>query len=377
MQFTDRLTIDRKHRTGDGYLRVHAKAARSGVQDYLGREVDPEGRHFAADQVVKVYRPADEVFAKASIASFIGKPITDDHPAVPVTAANWRDHSRGVIGGAAKDGEWLGFDLALMDAATISKVDAGKCELSGGYACDLSIEDGTTPAGEAYQAVQRNIRGNHVAIVDRARAGSKARIGDADGGNAMFQNCESATVIQTSLEDQEPNKMPHTLIIDGLQVPNVSDEAKAAIEKLQGQVTALGAAKDAAETKVGELTAAVSTKDGEIKALEQKVKDAEVTPAKLQQMAADRAKVIAAAQSLKPGIVVDGKSDSDIRKEAVQSKLGDAAKDMDDNAISGAFTALTKDVKAPDQTVVPIHPVSNVADNAGIRDAARLSRYAG
>ena len=122
MQFCDRLTIDRSHRSRDGYLRVTAKAARTGVQDYLGREVDPEGKHFAADQVVKVYRPPEEVFAADSVASFIGRPITDDHPAVPVTAKNWRELSRGVIGGAVKDGEWLRFDLALMDADTVAKV---------------------------------------------------------------------------------------------------------------------------------------------------------------------------------------------------------------------------------------------------------------
>lgn len=372
MQFADRLTIDRSHRTKDGYLRVVAKAARSGIQHYLGREVDPEGKTFKADQVVNVYRPPEEVFDKAALASFVGRPITDDHPSEAVNAANWRDHSRGVVGGAVKDGEWIRFDLALMDASTIDKVDAGKRELSAGYACELAFEDGKTPDGAAYQAVQRNIRGNHVAVVDRARAGSDARI--SDGGNKLFENCDAATVILTSIEDQEPRNMPHTLIIDGLQVPNVSDEAKAAIEKLQGQVSSLTQAKDAAETKVGELTATVATKDGEVAGLNAKLKDAEVTPAKLQQMAADRAKVIAAAQTLKPGIVVDGRTDVEIRKEAVETKLGDAVKAMDDNAISGAFLALTKDAKVVDH-IDPITTPKMLGDGADTRNLARSLQY--
>jgi hypothetical protein len=42
---------------------VRARAARAGIYDYIGREVDPKGKTFAADQVVKVYRSEDEVFA--------------------------------------------------------------------------------------------------------------------------------------------------------------------------------------------------------------------------------------------------------------------------------------------------------------------------
>lgn len=143
--------------------------------------------------------------------------------------------------------------------------------------------------------------------------------------------------------------MPHTLIIDGLQVTEVSDQAKAAIEKLQGQVTSLTADKAAADTKVGELTATISTKDGEIAALEQKVKDAAVSPEKLEQLAADRAALVATAKAVDPNVVTDGKSEAEIRKAVVSAKLGDAAKDMADEAIAGAFKVLTKDVKPVEQ----------------------------
>jgi hypothetical protein len=134
--------------------------------------------------------------------------------------------------------------------------------------------------------------------------------------------------------------MPHTLIIDGLQVPNVSDEAKAAIEKLQGQV------KDAT-TQAGTLTAdlatantTIQTRDGEIVALNAQLKDAEVTPERLQQLADARAKVIEDAKAIDPKVVTDGKTDAEIKKAAVTARLGDAAKDMADAAIDGAFRAL-------------------------------------
>ena len=107
--------------------------------------------------------------------------------------------------------------------------------------------------------------------------------------------------------------------------------------------------------KVGSLTADLATantsiqaKDGEIAALTQKLADAEVTPAKLQQLADARADVIGKAKILAPNIVVDGKTDAEIRKEAVTAKLGDSAKDMADAAIEGAFLAFTKDAKPAD-----------------------------
>jgi hypothetical protein len=372
IQFADALELGKPRRTREGYLAVRAKAARAGVYDYLGREVDPEGKHFSADQVVKVYRPEDEVFATDAVHSFLMKPITDEHPSQPVTADNWRQHAKGVNAGALRDGQYLAFDLVVMDRAAIEAVDAGKKQLSNGYACDLAFESGTTPLGDAYDAVQRQIRGNHIALVRAGRAGPECAI--ADGGKQKFEICDAATVILTALEDQETPTMPHTLIIDGLQVPNVSDEAKAAIEKLQGQITGLTADKAAAEKQVGELTATVQTKDGEIAGLNAKLKDAEVTPAKLQLLADARAKVVAAAQALQPGIVVDGKTDAEIRKEAVGAKLGDAAKDMSDAAIEGAFAALTKDAKPAPGAV--IHAPVASPNVANIRDAARAARYA-
>lgn len=165
MFIADRLQIGERRRTKEGYLAVRARAARAGIYDYMGREIDPDGHHFAADQVVKVYRPAEEVFSKDSVQSFMLKPITDNHPAKPVDASNWRDHAKGVNAGALRDGEYLAFDLVLMDAALIDAVDKGKRELSNGYQSEIIIGAGTTTDGQAYDAVQRNIRGNHIAVV--------------------------------------------------------------------------------------------------------------------------------------------------------------------------------------------------------------------
>lgn len=373
MQFVDQLIIDRSHRTRDGFLRVTAKGARSGIQQYLGREVDPEGKHFAADQVVNVYRPADQVFDRATLASFVGRPITDDHPSVPVTAANWRDHSRGVIGGAVKDGEWIRFDLALMDAALIDKVDGGKRELSCGYGCELAIEDGVAPDGTKFQAVQRSIVGNHLAVVDRARAGSEARI--TDGGNDLFQTCDAATVILNNFDALEEKSVPKMITLDGLKV-DLSDEAavEAAITKLQGQVTAADAAKAKAETDVATLTTDKATLEAKVTTLEKQVADAKLTPAQLRDAAKAYAATVDKAKAL--GVTVSDEMDeAAIQKAVVSAKLGDAAKDWTDVQIAASFATLTKDAKPASERVVPIGAPKTFADTAAVRDLARAARY--
>lgn len=182
----DALTLDAPRRTSDGFLAVRARAAKSGVYAYSGAEVDPDNKYGLRDAAsVNVLRDEATVFSPSSVRSFIGKPITDDHPSEAVTAANWRDHSRGVVMGAMRDGDHLAFDLVLMDAATIAKVEAGKVELSNGYSATLTHGDFTAPDGTKCQFRQDAVVGNHVAIVDRGRAGPSCRIGDAATCDAL------------------------------------------------------------------------------------------------------------------------------------------------------------------------------------------------
>lgn len=375
MQFCDALEIGQPKRTKDGYVAVRARSARTGVYQYAGREVDPTNAHGLRDQAsVNVLRDDKTVFDKAAAGSFVGKPITVDHPGVAVTSANWKDHARGAVMGALRDGEYLAFDLLLMDASAIADMEAGKKELSNGYAAELEFGDFAAADGTKCPVRQARITdGNHVALVDAGRAGPECRI--SDGGNHRFQTCDAWASIAALLKDQETKPMSQFLTLDGLKVDlSDADAVKAAVAKLQDQIGVAVKAKDAAETKVGELTAAADTKAGEIKALEAKLADA-TDPTKQAARDAARAQTIVGAQVLKPGITVDGKTDAAIRKEAVEAKLGDGAKDMSDAAVDGAFAALTKDVKAQANDVRPIHQPTVVADNRAVRDAARALQY--
>lgn len=373
MQFTDALQIGQPRRTKEGYLAVRARAARTGVYRYSGREIDAGNAHGLRDlDTVNVLRDENTVFDRAAAQSFIGKPITVDHPHESVTAANWKDHARGAIMGALRDGEHLAFDLLLMDDTAIAAVDAGKRELSNGYAAELEFGDFTAPDGTRCQARQTRITdGNHIAIVTAGRAGPECRI--SDGGNALFQNCDAVTVIAPQFADEETNKMPHTLIIDGLQVPDVSDAAKAAIEKLQGQVTDAKAAATTAETALAdarkEHDKALGTRDAEIETLKGQIVD----QTKIDALADAKADVVSKAKAVLGDKAPDakGKSIADVRRAAVAAKFGDAAvADKSDDYIEARFDAMTADAKAQDQQHQPILMPVITGDAVTARDAA-------
>lgn len=366
---TDVLTLDAPKRTRDGYLAVRAKAARTGVYDYAGSEVDPENKHGLRDTpIVKVLRDADTVFDPRSAHSFIGKPITDDHPTEPVNSANWKDYARGTVMGAKwEEGGYLAFDLLLTDADAIAKVDAGKRELSNGYSTDLQFGDFTAPDGTKCQARQTSIVGNHVALVDRGRAGSNCAIKD------RFAACDALPAdILDRLNPSNGDLNMKTLTIDGLRVPNVSDEAEAAIVKLQADKAAAEQKAKDADAKTVADAATIVAKDAEIADLKAKLKDAEITPAKL----VDAAKEYAAVQAKAKAVGVTVAADADtaaIKKAVVDAKMGDAAKDYSDDHIAIAFDALTKDAKIEDaQKVQPIGAPKIVGDALQMRDQARL-----
>lgn len=180
---TETLVMDKAANvrfTDDGYMVAAPRIARTGIQLYYGRELGVTGAD--ALKVFKVYRPEDQVFDKSAMASLAYKPITNDHPPVQVQSGNWKDYAVGSIGGEiARDGEFIRVPTVLMDGSAIQRYKDGVAELSVGYTCDIEMNAGQTADGETYDAIQKNIRANHLAVVKSARGGAALRIGDSAG----------------------------------------------------------------------------------------------------------------------------------------------------------------------------------------------------
>ncbi len=161
--------------TPEGFLICHnVPIARTGWYEYLGEEIGADDKK---GEIVKVYRSPEEVFGPAAIASFEGKVVTDEHPPVPVTSENATWYTKGTVQnvrqGTGENSDLLLADLVVYDQTLIAEIQAGKREVSCGYDCVYEVmEDGT------YQ--QKQIRGNHVAVVKSGRAGDRVAIRDAN-----------------------------------------------------------------------------------------------------------------------------------------------------------------------------------------------------
>ncbi|MGO4147936.1 DUF2213 domain-containing protein, partial [Paenarthrobacter sp. YAF11_1] len=142
-----------------------------GWYEYLGEEIGADGMQ---GKVVKVYRSPEEVFSPAAMASFEGKVLTDEHPPEAVVPDNATRYTRGVVQnvrqGSGGDSDLLLADLVIYDQTLISEVQDGKREVSCGYDCvyEPFSSDGPDIDQQTYQ--QRQICGNHVAVVKQGRA---------------------------------------------------------------------------------------------------------------------------------------------------------------------------------------------------------------
>ena len=172
--------------TKDGFLICqNVPISRTGSQEYLDTEIFGEGN----GSIVKVNREEKEVFSDEAIASFEGKPFTDEHPSELVNPDNFtmyvKGHVQNVRRGQGKFENNLVADIFVNDFNTIEEIKNGKREISCGYECEDIERD-----GELYQT---NIRGNHIALVDRGRAGSKVAIRDKSiqKGETIMENQEN------------------------------------------------------------------------------------------------------------------------------------------------------------------------------------------
>ena len=173
-------------KTPEGFLICKdVPIARTGTQQYRGCEFGGP----VADGIYNVQRPEAEVFDRAAVASFEGKPVCDEHPEEDVTPDNYGRYMKGVCRDVRRgDGDLsncLVADLVIYDADLINKIEAGKREISCGYDCLWN-----PTSDSSYD--QLEIRGNHVAVVDKGRAGHKVAIRDtADdkkGGTKMSKS---------------------------------------------------------------------------------------------------------------------------------------------------------------------------------------------
>lgn len=297
----------------DGSLRVSARISRTGVLVY----------HLQDGKEWREYRPPEEVFSQASLESWDDLAVTALHPSEPVGPSNWGLVAKGHVDDPTRDGSFLAATCVVKDAATIQAIQEGKLvEVSCGYFMDIDLTPGVSPEGETYDAIQRNIVGNHVALgpIDWGRAGNDVRL-YADSKDIVRGDSK---MVRT---DDYPKDMAQEI-----QNPTATATEKvvpfAEYEKVVAERDALKVATATAESKVTEVTNSV---DSIVAKRVSNIAAALKVKPTLDTSKSDREIMIEAIKVSDPTFSADGKSEDYLRARVDTASLVPAPKTQEEN----------------------------------------------
>ncbi len=164
-----------KQKTADGHLLVDVVVAKVGILDFY--YPDGKGKHV----LVKEFIPEEELFNEDTIKTALALPFVHGHPTknkeyVMLNGQNYGNKIKGAVSNPRREGDKLVATLRVYDSSIIQQLEKGeRTEVSIGYRSRFDPESGYHN-GEYYDGVQRDIKLNHLALVDKGRAGSEVRV---------------------------------------------------------------------------------------------------------------------------------------------------------------------------------------------------------
>ncbi|WP_337152412.1 DUF2213 domain-containing protein [Morganella morganii] len=181
----------------NGWLEVKDNPiSKVGVFDYLGAEIGaPE-----PDRIYKVFRPPEELGSEETIKSFRLTPFIVDHEMLGKNATPAEKKGiQGVIGeNVYFEHPYLRGNIKIFSDAALSDISSGKIDLSPGYRSRYDFDNPGVYEGEAYEVVQRHLRGNHLALVDEGRTGADVAVQDH-----LVVTIDTKELIRMSEEDKD------------------------------------------------------------------------------------------------------------------------------------------------------------------------------
>ncbi len=335
------LPIQKPVKTDSGFLRVPIRATRVGIFEYLQKD----------GSIRREFRPPEEVFSKESMDSLAGVPLTVRHPNQMVNTKNVKGLSVGMTGDVVSKAEDRYLDIVgtVTDEVTVKslerKSDNGDGQqVSCGYTADMDFTPGIWK-GQTYDAIQRNIRYNHVALVDLGRAGPEARIKLDENDNAIYSTNDNQGVVKMK-----------NIKIDGKEF-EVNEELHGAISSLQTKMDAMkkneGDMKKKMEEDEDEMKKMKKEKDemeakkdslaSEVSSLKEAAKTAKLDHNEIDGLVAERANVCDVAEKIVKDFKKDGKSNLDIKKEVISAVSPDLKLDeKSEDYINARFDSISE-----------------------------------
>lgn len=268
----------------NGYLLVKGNPiSKVGVFPYMGSEIGAPN----PNRIYQVYRPEEELSDPETLESFNLLPFINDHEFLGKDGTP--AEKKGVQGttgeNATFDFPYLKNSLRVYSTFLKDQIEAGKTELSPSYRCDYEFSSGVFD-GQKYDAIQRNIRGNHLALVDKGRTGPDVAVLDH-----YIITTDSAEFIKMDFTPEQQEQL-RALILQILAEQNsavdeekkpedaeaFTEEEKDAVEEVVSETeAAVEAVEEAAET-VGLAAEAILEVQEALEAVEEAAEEVEAAP---------------------------------------------------------------------------------------------------
>lgn len=292
----------------------------------------------------------EEILSDATVSSANSKPVTDGHHGL-VTKDNSHDLLKGFTASNGHvEGNMLYNDITITDPNLISQIKSGdKRELSIGFETQMDPTSGTYN-GTKYDAVQRNIRINHVAVVPKGRAGHEVRlIGDSaeaveqvepseEKGNQMETRVVRADGQNITVAADDVEKITKLDADNSAKAKQIAD-LDAQIKKLQAEKAQLQGDADASAKKADEAQAKADSLEADNKKLQEEFDKYKADGVDKKLELIDKVKSFVGDE-----YDYHGKSDRDMKIDAVKAIKGDSVDftDKSDTYVQAAFDMLEK-----------------------------------
>lgn len=231
----------------NGYVTIpNNPISRSGIFKYLGKQISKDAE---PDKIYNVYRPDEELSNPEALASFNLVPWTDDHVMLGPEGKGLvdpADETKGTTGQDVyfKDGV-LYATIKIYSQRMRNVLQQGKSALSLGYRCSFIKQSGVFN-GEPYEYIQRNLRGNHLALVDSPRC-DVAVLDHQQYVEDHFDLALDQEELKTMADEDRMKKIEDGLT-KALDWMKTKDESEAK-EKKEAEDKKVKDAKDAADKK--------------------------------------------------------------------------------------------------------------------------------
>jgi uncharacterized protein len=270
---TTTLSKEKSQRTPEGYLFCESYFARDGILEY----------RLPGGEVRRELRLPEINKAEDTLLSYASKPVTVEHPPVLLDAETSKQYQVGVSDPEAiyerRYGKgFVSGIVRIFDSTAIDLVDSGsKREISIGYTADIDRTSGVyfpstgkyvtgeaakkTKGGERFDAIQRNVKVNHIALTAKGRAGGDVRLRLDSEEDVGYQ---VGSIFSTKAASKLGKQIMTTIRLDNMDFEDVpegfammANQKFKELENLQLRTDSLGKAIADRDTEIANLRASL------------------------------------------------------------------------------------------------------------------------